>query len=158
LHLAPDQAASIGQQSLFRTRRDPVIVAVQILIALIVPGLVFVLTAYLRSRERMRLLDVVLHSSQSGNPVPPEIIRSLPGGRDREIPNPQLDLRRGVLLIAAGAALATIGLCVYFAVATDGGGGAIAWGVMIAAFGAIPASVGVALVILSREDRGAIRS
>jgi hypothetical protein len=135
-----------------------VIIAVQILIALIVPGLVFVLTAFMRSRERMRLLDVVLATSQSGNPVPAELVRALPGGRDRDIPAPQLDFRRGVLLIAIGLALAAIGLCVYLAVATNGGDGAIAWGVMIAAFGAIPACVGAALVILSREDRGAIKS
>jgi hypothetical protein len=135
-----------------------VIVAVQILIALIVPGLVFMFTAFLRSRERTRLLDVILATSQSGNPVPAELVRSLPGGRDRDIPIPQLDFRRGVMLIAIGVALAAIGLCVYLAVASNGGDGAVAWGVMIAAFGAIPACVGVALVILSREDRGAIRA
>jgi hypothetical protein len=135
-----------------------VIIAVQILIALIVPGLVFVLTAFMRSRERMRLLDVVLQTSQSGKPVSPDLLRALPGGRDRDIPAPQLDFRRGVMLIAIGLALAAIGLCVYLAVATNGGDGAIAWGVMIAAFGAIPACVGAALVILSREDRGAIKS
>ncbi|MGZ6013994.1 MAG: DUF6249 domain-containing protein [Caulobacteraceae bacterium] len=132
------------------------IVAVQILIALIVPGLVFMFTAFLRSRERMRLLDVILQTSQSGSPVSPDLLRALPGGRD--IPTPQLDFRRGVMLIAVGLAVATVGLCVYFAVATSGGEGAIAWGVLIAAFGAIPACIGAALVILSREARGAIGS
>ena len=134
------------------------IIAVQILIALIVPGLVFMFTAYLRSRERMRLLNVVLATCQSGHPVPAEQVNSLPGARARDIPAPQLDFRRGVILIAIGLALAAIGLCVYLAVFTNGGDGAIAWGVMIAAFGAIPVSVGAALVILSREDRGAVRA
>jgi hypothetical protein len=133
-----------------------VIIAVQILIALIVPGLVFMFTAYLRSRERMRLLEVILQTSQGGNPLTVELLRALPGGRD--IATPQLDFRRGVMLIAVGLALATIGLCVYFAVATTGGDGAIAWGVMIGAFGAIPACVGAALVVLSREDRGALKA
>ena len=132
------------------------IIAVQILIALIVPGLVFMFTAFLRSRERMRLLNVILQTSQSGSPLSVELLHALPGGG--AIPTPQLDLRRGVMLIAVGLALATIGLCVYLAVATNGGDGAIAWGVMIAALGAIPVCVGVALVVLSREDRGAIRS
>ena len=132
------------------------IIAVQILIALIVPGLVFIVTASLRSAERLRLLDVILKTSQDGHPVSPELLRSLPGVRD--ILTSQLDLRRGVMLIAVGLALAAIGLCVYLAVATNGGDGAIAWGVMIAAVGAIPICIGAALVVLSREDRGAIRS
>ncbi len=132
------------------------IIAVQMLVALIVPGLVFMFAALLRSLERMRLLNVVLQTSQSGSPLTAELLHALPGGR--EIPAPHLDLRRGVLLIAVGLALATIGLCVYLAVATNGGEGAIAWGVMIAALGAIPVCVGVALVVLSREDRSAIRS
>ena len=73
-------------------------VAVEILIALIVPGLVFVITACLRSRERLRLLNVILETSQSGHPVSPELLRTLPGGR--ELPAPQVDFRRGVMLIA----------------------------------------------------------
>lgn len=132
------------------------IIAVQMLVALIVPGLVFMFTALLRSLERMRLLNVVLQTSQSGSPLTVELLHALPGAG--VVPSPQLDLRRGVLLIAVGLALATIGLCVYLAVATNGGDSAIAWGVMIAALGAVPLCVGVALVVLSREDRGAIRS
>lgn len=132
------------------------LIAVQILIALIVPGVVFIITAYLRSRERMRLLDVILQTSQSGHPVSPELLRTLPGIRD--IPAPQVDFRRGVLLIAGGAAVATIGLCVYLGIASEQGGGAVAWGLSVAACGAIPGCLGVALVILSREDRRAVGS
>ena len=131
-------------------------VAVEILIALIVPGLVFVITACLRSRERLRLLNVILETSQSGHPVSPELLRTLPGGR--ELPAPQVDFRRGVMLIAIGAAVAVIGLCVYGAIASENGSGAISWGLSIAAFGAIPAAIGIALVILSREDREAVGS
>ncbi|HEY2751149.1 DUF6249 domain-containing protein [Phenylobacterium sp.] len=130
--------------------------AVQILIALLVPGLVVMFSAFLRSRERIKLLDVILATSQAGQPVSPELIRSLPGGR--EVPAPRLDLRRGVILIAIGAALAAIGLCTYFGIASERGDGAVAWGVAIAAVGAIPISIGIALVYLSRADRGAIAS
>jgi hypothetical protein len=126
------------------------------LIALIVPGLVFVITAYLRSRERMRLLDVILQTSQSGHPVSPELLRTLPGGR--ELPAPQVDFRRGVMLIAVGAALAAIGVCVYFGIASEKASGAIAWALSVAACGAIPGAIGIALVILSREDRSAVGS
>ncbi|WP_372782951.1 DUF6249 domain-containing protein [Phenylobacterium sp.] len=131
-------------------------VAVQILIALVVPAVAFVITAYLRSRERIRLLDVILATSQSGHPVSAELVRSLPGVR--EIPAPQLDFRRGAILIAVGAALAAIGLCAYFGIASENGGGAIAIGVAIAAMGAIPGCLGIALVVLSREDRRAVGS
>jgi hypothetical protein len=133
-----------------------VLIAVQILIALIVPGVVFVITACLRSAERLRLLDVILKTSQGGHPVSPELLRTLPGVRD--VPAPQIDFRRGVMLIAVGAALAAIGLCLYFAIASEHGDGAIAWGVCVGACGAIPTCLGAALVILSREDRRAVGS
>jgi hypothetical protein len=133
-----------------------VLVAVQILIALIVPGLVFIITASLRSAERLRLLQVILETSQSGNPVSPELLRTLPGVRD--VPAPQVDFRRGVMLMAIGGALAAIGLCVYFAIASEHGGGAVAWGLSVAACGAIPGAIGIALVILSREERRAVGS
>ena len=132
------------------------LVAVQILIALIVPGLVFVITASLRSAERLRLLQVILETSQSGHPVSPELLKTLPGGK--ELPAPQVDFRRGVMLMAIGGALAAIGLCVYFAIASENGGGAVAWGLSVAAVGAIPGAIGIALVILSREDRRAVGS
>ena len=132
------------------------LVAVQILIALIVPGVVFVITASLRSAERLRLLDVILKTSQGGQPISPELLRTLPG--TRTIPEPQVDFRRGVMLMAVGGALAAIGLCVYFAIASEGGAAAIAWGVSVAASGAIPGALGIALYILSREDRRAVGS
>lgn len=131
-------------------------VAVEILIALIVPGIVFVITAGLRSRERLRLLNVILQTSQGGHPVSPELLRTLPGGR--ELPAPQVDFRRGVMLIAIGVALAVIGLCVYFAIASEHGGGPVAWGLSVAAVGAIPGCIGVALVILSRDESRAVRT
>jgi hypothetical protein len=133
-----------------------VFIAVEILIALVVPGLVIVITAYLRSRERMRLLDVILQTSQSGHPVSPELLRTLPGGR--ELPAPQVDFRRGVMLIAIGVALAMIGVCVYFAIASAHGEGSLAWALSVAAVGAIPGCIGVALVVLSREDSRAVGS
>jgi hypothetical protein len=133
-----------------------VLIAVEILVALIVPGIVFVITAGLRSRERLRLLNVILQTSQSGNPVSPELLRALPGGAER--PEPQVDFRRGVILIAIGAALAAIGVCLYFAIASEHGAGAVAWGLSAAALGAIPGALGVALVVLSRDDSRAVGS
>jgi hypothetical protein len=133
-----------------------VLVAVEILIALIVPGVVFVITACLRSRERLRLLNVIVRMSEGGHPISPELLRSLPGGR--EMPAPQIDFRRGVMLLAIGVALGAIGICVYLGIASEKADGAVAWGLSVAALGAIPAAIGVALIVLSREDRGAVES
>lgn len=127
------------------------IVAVQILIALIVPGMVFVITAYLKSRERMRLLDVILATSQSGTPLAPGVLQALPGVRS--IPAPEVDFRRGVFMIAIGAAIAFIGMDIFLAIASQHGDEAIAMGLGVGAVGILPACVGAALVILSREAR-----
>ena len=131
-------------------------VAVQILIALIVPGIVFMFSNILRMRERMRVLDVVQVAVQGGNPLSPEMVRALPGG-GHMFPTPQRDFRLGVLLVACGAAIATIGLCVFVAVTAEGGP-AVAVGVSIAAAGAIPGCIGAALVILSRNDKRVVES
>jgi len=131
-------------------------VAVQILIALIVPGIVFMFSNLVRMRERMRVLDIVHAAALGGNPLTPEMLKALPGG-GHMFPTPQRDFRLGVLLIACGAAIAAIGLCVFIAVTSEGGP-ALAIGVSIAAAGAIPACIGVALVILSRGDKRVVES
>ncbi|MGH6910675.1 MAG: hypothetical protein ACREEG_10855, partial [Phenylobacterium sp.] len=83
-------------------------VAVQILIALIVPGIVLMFSNLIRLRERMRVLDIVHAAALGGNPLSPEMLKALPGG-GHMFPTPQRDFRLGVLLIACGAAIATIG-------------------------------------------------
>ncbi len=132
-------------------------VAVQILVALIVPGIVFMVSNILRFRERMRVLDVVHASALAGAPLTPEMVEVLPGG-GHMFPTPQRDFRLGVLLVACGAAIATIGLCVFFAMFSEGSGSAIAVGVSIAAAGAIPGCIGAALIILSRNDKRAVEA
>ena len=131
-------------------------VAVQILVALIVPGIVFMFSNLIRFSERMRVLRVVQIAVQGGNPLSPEMIKALPGG-GHMLPTPQRDFRLGVLLIACGAAIAAIGLCVFIAVTSEGGP-AVAIGVSIAAAGAIPGCIGAALVILSRNDKRVVAS
>ena len=131
-------------------------VAVEILIALIVPGIVFMFSNLIRLRERMRVLDIVHAAALGGSPLTAEVLMALPSG-GHMLPTPQRDFRLGVLLIAVGAAIATIGLCVFIAVTAEGGP-AVAVGVSIAAAGAIPACVGAALVILSRSDKRVVEA
>ena len=103
-----------------------------------------------RHRERLRVLQVVDSAAERQQPLSPELIRALPGART---PVANVDLRRGVLLIAMGVAIVMIGVCALVGVATSGGSGAVAIGVGVAAVGAIPLCIGIALVILSRAER-----
>lgn len=125
-------------------------VALQMFVAIGIPAAVIVLIMYFRHLERLRVLQVVDAAAERKDPLSPELVRSLPGARQ---PVANLDLRRGVLLIAIGVAIIIIGLCVLIGVATTGGEGAVAAGVGVAAVGFVPLSIGIALVVLSRADR-----
>ncbi|HEY8574209.1 DUF6249 domain-containing protein [Phenylobacterium sp.] len=124
--------------------------AFQMLIVLGFPAAIIVLALWFRHRERLRVLQVVEDAAQRQQPLSPELVRALPGVK---APTANVDLRRGVMLIAVGIALVLIGLCALVGVATSGGQGAIAVGVGIGAVGAIPLCIGIALVFLSRADR-----
>jgi hypothetical protein len=115
-----------------------------------VPAGLFALTLVLRSRERMRLLDVVRSTAEQGHPLSAEVIGTL--RRGRQSATPERDYRRGVLLLAIGSAIALIGFCAYvFATSFEENGLAI--GIAIAGFGALPGCLGAALVLLSRTGR-----
>lgn len=129
------------------------IVAFQMLICLGLPAGVVVLAFWFRHKERLRVLEVVESSAARDKPLSPEVIGALPGARIRPA---NADLRRGVLLVAAGVAIVLIGLCALVGVATTGGYGAVALGVGIGAVGAIPLCIGAALIFLSRADRDAV--
>jgi hypothetical protein len=117
-----------------------------------VPGGLFALTLVLRSRERMRLLDIVRSTAEHGHPLSPDVVGVLRRGRSAmptERDYRRRDYRRGVLLVAMGSGLALIGFCAYvFATSFEQNG--LALGVAIAAFGALPGCIGAALIVLSR--------
>jgi hypothetical protein len=119
----------------------------------IVPGSLLALTLVLRSRERMRLLDVVRSTAEQGHPLAADVVRALPRGRRSKAPIPERDYRRGVLLVAVASALALLGFCAYVFASTVMDEGALAVGVAVAAFGAIPGCIGAALIVLSRAGR-----
>jgi hypothetical protein len=116
-----------------------------------VPGGLFALTLVLRSRERLRLLDIVRSTAEQGHPLSADVVGVLRRGRS-PVPTPERDYRRGMLLVAIASGIALLGFCVYvFATSFDQNG--LAVGVAVAAFGALPGCVGAALILLSRSGR-----
>ena len=130
---------------------DLIIGTVQILLFLGAPAALFYGVAVMRHRERQRVLEVAREAAAGGQPLTPETLQVLAGATP--LPAWRRDLRRGVMLVAVGVGLALIGLLAGVGVANSGLSGAVAVGVSIAALGAMPACVGVALILLSRTER-----
>lgn len=128
-------------------------VVFSIFFALAVPAAVLVLSAWFRSQERLRLLDVVRKLAEEDRPLSTEVLQVLPGGQGSV--SPQRDLRRGVMLLAIGVSLVVIGVLAFFANlhGAKDFGVSIAIGTIVAALGAIPICVGAALIYLSKADR-----
>jgi Domain of unknown function (DUF6249) len=121
------------------------------LLCLGVPAVVLLLPLYWRHRERTRLLEIVSRAAEKGESVPPEILRTLP---DRFAPpSAERDLRRGLILIALGVGLASVGIALRLTAPELLGSQGAAVGAVTAALGAIPGCVGVALIMFSRISR-----
>lgn len=127
-------------------------VALSIFVALAVPAAVVSVSAWLRSRERLHLLDVVRKLAEE-NRLSAEVIQALPGAQADV--SPRRDLRRGVMLLAIGISLVVIGVLAFFANlhGAKDFGVSVAIGTIVAALGAIPICVGAALIFLSKADR-----
>ncbi len=111
-------------------------------------GLILAL-AWLRSRERLRLLELIQVANAADKPLTPEMIRCLPGGFDR--PTPERDRRRGIFLLCIGGGMLFIAIVVsggLDALDQDWAGGA---GAFMAGVAAIPACIGAAFLILGRQ-------
>jgi hypothetical protein len=123
-----------------------------ICVVLSLPTIVLVTGLWMRSRERMRILDIVQKLAEADKPLSVEVLQVLPGGAKPSAP--QRDLRRGVMLVAIGAAFGVLGLCGFAGLpAFAPGSGNIGAGVGIAAIGALPFCIGCAFIYLSRADR-----
>jgi hypothetical protein len=71
---------------------------------------VILVPGYLRSREKERLHDTLRLAYEKGQPVPPEMIEALQ--TNRMAPQPDRDLRRGIVLLCVAAAIVVFGLMV----------------------------------------------
>lgn len=64
---------------------------------------------WLRSRERERLHETLRMAYEKGQPVPPEMIEALQFQKPKP-PQPDRDLRRGIILLCVAAAIVVFAL------------------------------------------------
>lgn len=116
---------------------------------------------FLRARERMKLIELVKSGSERGEPLPPDLLRTLMSEPRPNRPSHIRDRRRGIVLISLAIAIELIALCIYLAISYAESdpqevGEAIGVGLSIAGFGAIPACVGLAFILLSVTGKDAV--
>lgn len=129
------------------------------MIAFGVPATVILLPLYWRALERRQLIAVMRTASEQGQSLPLELFEALSKGFAARPPARDIDLRRGLFLLAIALGLALIGLGVYAAVATSLPPGERtdmspqAAGIIVASIGAIPGCVGIAYILLGLQSR-----
>ena len=108
---------------------------------------VILVPGYLRSREKERLHDTLRLAYEKGQPVPPEMIEALQ--TNRMAPQPDRDLRRGIVLLCVALAIVVFGLMVGQIPETEGHA---TWPMVgIAAF---PGFIGIGYIAFWLASRG----
>jgi len=79
---------------------------------------VILVPGYLRSKEKERLHDTLRLAYEKGQPVPPEMIEALQSSRIA--PQPDRDLRRGIVLLCVAAAMVVFGTMINQISETEG--------------------------------------
>jgi hypothetical protein len=118
---------------------------------------VILLPIYWRWQMRKRVLDTVKDLAGTSAPMSPELIASLmaplPPSRP-SLPHRQRDIRLGYILIALAIGIAFVGVAAYvIAFNTGGAREAPAVGAGVAAIGAIPGCIGIALLLLGLNQK-----
>lgn len=132
----------------------------EILIPFIIFGsgsAIILLPIYWRMQMRRRVLETVKDLSGTGSPMSPELIASLmaplPPNRP-SLPHRQRDIRLGYILIALALGIAIVGIAAFvIAYNTGGAREAPAFGAGVAAIGAIPGCIGIALLLLGLNQK-----
>lgn len=120
-----------------------------VIVAIIFSSIVAVILgpSYLKSRERRETQATVRAAIDAGQPLPPEVIDSLTRDVSKNLPSRTRDIRRGVIWLAAGVAIA---LSTFLGDLTFDSNN---WDADVTGFGlglgVIPATIGVAFIILS---------
>jgi hypothetical protein len=118
---------------------------------------VILLPIYWRAQMRRRVLDMVKEMAGTSSPMSPDLITSLmaplPPNRPA-LPSRQRDIRLGYILIALAVGIALVGLAAFvIAMNTGGTREAPAVGAGVAAVGAIPGCIGIALLLLGLNQK-----
>ncbi|RZJ29396.1 MAG: hypothetical protein EON85_07030 [Brevundimonas sp.] len=96
---------------------------------------------YLKSRERRSIQETVRHAIDQGQPLPTDMIEALSKDITRRLPSRSRDIRSGVILLALGLGVSLVFFFLGMQVERDLYG--------FAAFGFIPALLGLAFIALS---------
>ncbi len=92
------------------------------LVPILVPLSLFLMVAaivvipiWLRSRERLKVMEVVRSISEQGATPPPQLLAALDAIAQRDpLATPERDMRRGATLLAVCAAMIAMGIALYF--------------------------------------------
>ena len=96
---------------------------------------------YLKSRERRSIQETVRHAIDQGQPLPADMIEALSKDITRRLPSRSRDIRNGVIMLALGIGVSLVFFFLGQQVDSDLYG--------FAAFGFIPATLGLAFIFLS---------
>jgi hypothetical protein len=116
---------------------------------------VIIVPIYFRHRDRVAMHETLRSAFEKGVPLPPDLITQLQGNlASRNIPTREGDLRRGIVLIAAGVGIMLVGLGLWYGLMSVDDTAAYITGGSVAGGGSIPALIGVAYLILWRTKAG----
>ncbi|HEV7157032.1 MAG TPA: DUF6249 domain-containing protein [Caulobacteraceae bacterium] len=106
---------------------------------------------YFRSRDRAQVQETLRVAMEKGANLPPELLTALQQPTSLQaalVPSRERDLRRAIILIAAGLGFAVLGYCLWQGIQPydDNGAWVTAWSV--ACFGAIPGLIGIGYLVL----------
>lgn len=123
-----------------------------VFLSMVILAGIFLLPAWWRARDRIRLTQLAATAAERGQPLTAEAIRALPGGRDWR-PQTQKDLRRGVMGVATGLCFMLLGVFAWLLIGTFDQRSSVAFGAILAGIGAIPLMHGLALLVLSKVGK-----
>ena len=76
---------------------------------------IVVIPIWLRSRERLKVMEVVRSISEQGATPPPQLLAALDAIAQRDpLATPERDMRRGATLLAVCAAMIAMGVALYY--------------------------------------------
>jgi len=104
--------------------------------------------AFLKFRERRETQETVRRAIDKGQDLPPEVLDALTRDVNKNLPSRTRDIRRGIIWLAVG-----IGIAAFSMINNMGWSGGDDWhgnvGTGLLGFAAIPATIGLAFIILS---------
>ncbi|MHB8528983.1 MAG: DUF6249 domain-containing protein [Caulobacteraceae bacterium] len=119
-------------------------------------GAVILVPIWLRSRDRHRLYETLQVAYEKGQPVAPDLVMAMrSAAAEAAIPPAERDLRKGVILLAAGLGMGVLGYGLWYGLNTIDDLSAWMTGGWIGGAGAILALIGIVYLGFWLVRRGA---